>query len=261
MGLLDDRFDLGWFSKLLVQLVAAVLLLAGGNAGPFPLFTPAGLLLSLLWIVGLANAMNFLDNMDGVAAGIVAVASLAFAAVALTSGQADVALLATALAGATIGFLRFNFHPARIFLGDAGSLFLGYALASTGLAITHPFNSPFELLLPVLVMGYPIFDITFVSVTRALRGQHLTQGGKDHTSHRLARILNGARPTAWVIYGICAVLGIVANLLHLLAFAPATIVVTIAAGWAMFSLGIALCRKAPVPEHPLPTAASQRAHP
>jgi UDP-GlcNAc:undecaprenyl-phosphate GlcNAc-1-phosphate transferase len=216
-----------------------------------------------LWIVGLANAMNFLDNMDGIAAGITAVASLSFTALALGSGQPDVALLSAALAGAAIGFLRFNFHPARIFLGDAGSLFLGYALASTGLAITHPFNSPFELLLPVLVMGYPIFDITFVSVTRALRGQHLTQGGKDHTSHRLARILNGARPTAWAIYGICALLGAAANLLHLLAFAPATIVITIAAGWALVSLGMALCRSAPVPEHPLPSAgaSSQRVHP
>jgi UDP-GlcNAc:undecaprenyl-phosphate GlcNAc-1-phosphate transferase len=248
MGVLDDRYNLGWFSKLLVQFIAGVLLLAGGNVGPFPLFTPAGLLLSLLWIVGLANAMNFLDNMDGIAAGIAAAASLAFAGLALLMGESDAAFLAAAVAGASIGFLRYNFSPARIFLGDAGSLFLGYALACSGLAITDGQDSPFALLIPVLVVGYPIFDITFVSVTRSFRGQSLTQGGKDHSSHRLARILGGARPTAWAIYAICAALGIAAILLHLLSFSPATIVVTIAALWGFVAFGGTLCRRAPVPE-------------
>jgi UDP-GlcNAc:undecaprenyl-phosphate GlcNAc-1-phosphate transferase len=248
MGVLDDRFNLGWFSKLLVQLVAGVLLLAGGNVGPFPLFTPAGLLLSLFWIVGLANAMNFLDNMDGIAAGISATASAAFAVLALLMGQSDAAFLAAAVAGASFGFLRYNFSPARIFLGDAGSLFLGYALASAGLAITDQSDTPFALLIPVLVLAYPIFDITFVSVTRSARGQSLTQGGKDHSSHRLARILGGDRPTAWAIYAICAALGIAAILLHALSFSPATIVVAIAALWGFIAFGTTLCRRAPVPQ-------------
>lgn len=248
MGVLDDRFNLGWFSKLLVQFVAGVLLLAGGNVGPFPLFTPAGLLLSLLWIVGLANAMNFLDNMDGIAAGIAATASSTFAILALLMGESDAAFLAAAVAGASFGFLRYNFPPARIFLGDAGSLFLGYALASAGLAITDRPDSTFSLLIPVLVLGYPIFDITFVSVTRSVRGQALTQGGKDHSSHRLARILGGDRPTALSIYAICAGLGVAAILLHMLSFSPATIVVTIAALWGFIAFGTSLCRRAPVPE-------------
>lgn len=248
MGLLDDRYNLGWFSKLLVQLVAAVLLLAGGNVGPLPLFGPVALLLSLLWIVGLANAMNFLDNMDGVAAGIAAVSSLSFVALGLLSGRPEVAVLAAALAGATIGFLRSNFPPAKIFLGDAGSLLLGYLLASTGLAVTSPRDTPVALLVPVLALGYPIFDITFVSVTRALRGQSLTQGGKDHTSHRLARVTGSARRTSFAIYTICAALGLLANLLHVLSFTPATLVATVFAASSFLWLALSLCRRAPVPE-------------
>jgi UDP-GlcNAc:undecaprenyl-phosphate GlcNAc-1-phosphate transferase len=248
MGVLDDRYNLGWFSKLLVQFVAGVLLLAGGNVGPFPLFTPVGLLLSLLWIVGLANAMNFLDNMDGIAAGIAAAASMSFAALALLTGRIDAALLAAAVAGAAIGFLRYNFFPARIFLGDAGSLFLGYCLASAGLAITSGNDSPIALLIPVLVVGYPIFDITFVSVTRYLRGQSLTQGGKDHSSHRLERITGGTRPTAYAIYAICIALGGAAVFLQVLSFAPATLFVTIAALWGFVALAGTLTRRAPVPK-------------
>ncbi len=248
MGLLDDRYNLGWFSKLLVQLVAAVLLLAGGNVGPLPLFGPLALLLSLLWIVGLANAMNFLDNMDGIAAGISAAAALAFVPLALVAGHGDAAFLSAALAGASLGFLRCNFPPAKIFLGDAGSLVLGYLLATTGLAIVNPHDSPFALLFPVLVLAYPIFDITFVSITRALRGQSLTQGGKDHSSHRLGRITGSPRRTALVIYAICAALGLAANALQLLSFGPATLVAAVAAASAFLSFALLLYRRAPVPD-------------
>lgn len=248
MGILDDRYNLGWFSKLLVQLVAAVILLAGHNVGPLPLMTPVGLLLSLLWIVGLANAMNFLDNMDGMAAGIAFVIALSLAGLALVGGSVDVAFLAAALAGAALGFLRYNFHPASIFLGDAGSLLLGYLLASAGLAVARPQAELVELLIPVIALGYPIFDITFVSVTRALRGQHLTQGGKDHTSHRLARITGDTRKTALIVYALCAGLGVAACALQVLNFDPATFVASVAIFWFFIWFGLKLCREAPVPE-------------
>jgi UDP-GlcNAc:undecaprenyl-phosphate GlcNAc-1-phosphate transferase len=248
LGVIDDRIVLGWFSKLLGQIVAAILLLASDNSGGTFLLSPAGLAASLLWIVGLANAMNFLDNMDGLCAGISAVAALTFVLLALVAGDPGTALFAAAIGGAALGFLRFNFPPARIFLGDGGSLFLGYALASLGVMTARNLDFSLDLLVPVVALAYPIFDITFVSVTRVARGQSLTQGGRDHTSHRLARIVGSPRATAWAIYAICAAAGLVAVGLEILAFAPATVVAVAGVGFALAGFGIRLCRRAPVPD-------------
>ncbi len=254
MGVIDDRVDLSWFSKLLGQIVAAILLLASDNAsGVF--LTPGGLVLSLLWLVGLANAMNFLDNMDGVCSGITVVVAAVLGALALLAGQPETALLAGAVCGASLGFLRFNFFPARIFLGDGGSLFLGYSLASLGLMTTRSMDFTFALLVPVIALAYPIFDITFVSVTRVARGQSLTQGGRDHTSHRLGRLLGDARLTSVTIYAICAALGAIAVGLHQIAFPPATIVTFLAVAFAFFGFGMRLSRSAPVPKPPGTAAA------
>ncbi|MGH2571751.1 MAG: MraY family glycosyltransferase [bacterium] len=247
MGVIDDKHNLSWFSKLLGQIVAAVLLMASGSTGVELLMWPLGVVLALVWVVGLTNAMNFLDNMDGICAGIAAVVSLTFVGLGLLSGDAGMVAVAAALCGACVGFLRFNFHPARIFLGDGGSLFLGYALGALGLkSISRAELSP-SMLIPVVALAYPIFDITFVSVTRVARGQSLTQGGKDHTSHRLARIKNDTRLTAVAIYGICAGLGVVALLLERLSFAPATVVGFLAVGFSLFAFALRLARLAPVP--------------
>jgi UDP-GlcNAc:undecaprenyl-phosphate GlcNAc-1-phosphate transferase len=248
MGVVDDRLDLSWFSKLLGQIVAAVLLLASENSGGIFLLTPIGLVLALLWLVGLTNALNFLDNMDGLCAGISAVTALTFAGLALLAGQTGTAILALAVAGAAAGFLRFNFPPASIFLGDGGSLFLGYALASLGIMTSPKGEFSVSLLVPVIAIAYPIFDITFVSVTRYARGQSLAQGGKDHTSHRIARVTGGARPTAWITYAICAGLGIVALGLRVLSFTPATVVAFVGVAFGLLGFGVRLCRRAPVPD-------------
>ncbi len=255
LGVIDDRLVLGWFSKLLGQIVAAILLLASDNSGTVFLLTPFGLAMSLLWIVGLANAMNFLDNMDGLCAGIAAVAALSFVVLGTLAGDPGTALFAAALAGAALGFLRFNFPPARIFLGDGGSLFLGYALASLGVMTSRNLDFSLDLLVPVVALAYPIFDITFVSITRVSRGQSLTQGGRDHTSHRLARIVGTPRATAWTIYAICAAAGLLAVGVEILAFAPATLVTVIGLGAALAGFGMRLCRRAPVPDPGAPPAA------
>jgi UDP-GlcNAc:undecaprenyl-phosphate GlcNAc-1-phosphate transferase len=248
MGIIDDRVSLGWFSKLLGQMVAAILLLASANSGGIFLLSPLGLAFALLWIVGLANAMNFLDNMDGLCAGIAVVAALTFVVLGVLEGDPGTALFAAATAGAALGFLRSNFPPARIFLGDGGSLFLGYTLASLGVMTARNLDFSFSLLVPAVVLAYPIFDITFVSVTRVARGQSLTQGGRDHTSHRLARILGGSRATAWTIYGICAAVGLVAVALEMLALAPATVAALVAVLGSFVAFGVRLCRRAPVPD-------------
>jgi UDP-GlcNAc:undecaprenyl-phosphate GlcNAc-1-phosphate transferase len=204
--------------------------------------------LALVWLVGLTNALNFLDNMDGLCAGISAVVALSFAALALLAGQPGTAIVAMAVAGATIGFLRFNFPPASIFLGDGGSLFLGYSLASLGIMTARQGAFTESLLVPVIAIAYPIFDITFVSVTRYNRGQSLAQGGRDHTSHRLSRIVGGPRPTAGVIYLICGACGLVALLVDALAYPPATLVTFVAVLCGFLGFGVRLCRRAPVPE-------------
>jgi len=248
MGVIDDKVDLSWFSKLLGQIVAAVLLLASeSDVGSFFL-TPSGLVLSLFWVVGIANAMNFLDNMDGICAGIAAVVSASFVGLALLGGQTHVALLAAALAGACLGFLRYNFHPARIFLGDGGSLFLGYSLASIALMIMRQAEFSASTVVPIVALAYPMFDIAYVSVTRSARGQALTQGGKDHTSHRLARVLGGTPATAVAIYAICVALGVVSLVLNRIAFAPATVVACVALFCAFVGFGVRLSHAAPVPE-------------
>lgn len=254
MGVIDDRIDLSWFSKLLGQIVAAVLLLASDTAGDIFLLSPVGLIFGLLWLVGLTNAMNFLDNMDGLCAGISAVMAAAFAALAFLGGQPGTALLALAVCGAALGFLRSNFPPAKIFLGDGGSLFLGYSLASLGVMITRDHSFSWPLLIPVIAVAYPIFDISFVSITRYRRGQSLAQGGKDHSSHRLARIVGGGRATALVTYLICAALGAVAVGLRVLE-QPAATVASVVALFALFvAFGAQLCRRAPVPEPAPPSS-------
>lgn len=247
MGVIDDRVDLGWFSKLLGQIVAAILLLASLNGEGAFLLSPLGLVIALLWVVGLTNAMNFLDNMDGICAGIAACVSLAFVGLAVLNGQIETAVLAAALGGSAIGFLWFNFPPARIFLGDGGSLFLGYSLAALGILSTRQTEFSLSLLVPVAVLAYPIFDITFVSVTRYQRGQSLTQGGKDHTSHRLARLRRSDRLTALAIYAICGSLGLLAIVLQRLAFPPGTVVAFFAVFFGFLAFGIRLARQAPVP--------------
>ncbi len=248
MGVVDDRVDLSWFSKLLGQIVAAVLLLASDNTAGVFVLTPGGLVLSLFWLVGLANALNFLDNMDGLCAGISTVIAATIVGLALLAGQPGTALLAVAVGGAALGYLRYNFPPAKIFLGDGGSLFLGYSLASLGLMTTRPMGFSVDLLIPVIALAYPVFDITFVSVTRLSRGQSLTQGGRDHSSHRLNRILGGPRQTALTTYAICAFLGGVALLLQRIGFAPATVVAFLAIVFGFIGFGARLCRMAPVPE-------------
>jgi len=203
VGLIDDRWGIGPLPKLLGQVVACAFLFFSGNTNDLITSAPLDLFFSFLWVVGLMNALNFLDNMDGIASGITFLASMGFFALAVLNGQATAALIAIALAGASLAFLRFNFHPASIFLGDAGSLLFGYVLASLGLMSTWHQTSYVYLVVPVLILGYPIFDVSFVVLTRIGRGSHIYIPGKDHTSHRLGTLLANVRGTAFAVYAVC----------------------------------------------------------
>ena len=219
LGLWDDRRSIPAWGKLLGQCLAAGLLIATGvrvSAFPWP---GLNLLVSLMWIVGITNALNLLDNMDGLSGGVAAVAAGFFLLIAALNGQYLVSAMAAALLGACLGFLRYNFNPASIFMGDAGSLFLGFILAALGIKLRFP-SPPFPAnadlitwMIPVLVLGIPIFDTTLVTVSRLRRGLNpLTHPGKDHLSHRLVARGMSRREAVLAIYVLAFALGMAAIL-------------------------------------------------
>ena len=212
-GLADDRRPLSPYLKLVAQALATVPLLLAGvrieSATPWP---AVNLVLTVLWVVGLTNAFNLLDNMDGLAAGVAAIASAFFLVLAASSGQYLVASLAAALAGACLGFLRFNFlAPARIFMGDAGSLLLGFLLATLAIKLRFDHDPAVTLLVPLLVLGVPLFDTTLVTLSRLSRRQNpLTAAGKDHLSHRLTLLGLSNREAVMIVSLVSGVLGLAA---------------------------------------------------
>lgn len=199
-GLWDDRRRLSVGVKLAVQAVAALALVGGGFRADLPLPDWLAALVSFAWIVGVTNAVNLLDSADGAAAGIAAVASAGFLAIVPLSPLGTG--LAAAFLGATLAFLVYNFHPARLFMGDAGSLFLGLGLAALGLETSRgSADASVAWMAPVLLLAVPVFDTTLVSLSRLRRGKNpMTHPGKDHFAHRLARRGLGVRRAVAGLY-------------------------------------------------------------
>jgi len=167
--------------------------------------------LTVVWVVGITNAMNLLDNMDGLSGGIAMIAATFFTLLAALSNQYLVGALAAALAGACMGFLFYNWNPAHIFMGDTGSLFLGFLLSAVAIKLRFPSNSnTITWMIPVMVMGVPIFDTSLVFISRLRRGQNpLTTPGKDHLSHRLALLTGSRREAVLICYLIGGAFGLV----------------------------------------------------
>jgi UDP-GlcNAc:undecaprenyl-phosphate GlcNAc-1-phosphate transferase len=201
VGLIDDVRGLGPRIRLAVEAgLAVVLWFENVRAGFFGI--PAlDLALTVVWIVAITNALNLLDNMDGLASGVTAIASLAYFVIAVSQGDYLVASLAAGLAGVSVGFLRHNFPPARIFLGDAGSLLLGFLLAVLALMIDLDVtNDVLRIGVQALILGVPVFDTTLVVVSRVRGGRPVALGAQDHSSHRLAAFGLSARQVAFVTY-------------------------------------------------------------
>jgi len=216
LGLADDANGMRPSVKLTGQAAAAAVMLLSGGVQGLPIHPVLGFCLALVWMVGLMNAFNFLDNMDGITSGLAAIATFGIFTLALGHGQVLTAIAAISVAGGALGFLRYNFNPASIFLGDAGSLFLGYVVGGLSLrAVSYAGAEPTALLIPVLMLGYPVFDATLVTVSRLAEGRDVALGGKDHSSHRMARLGLSARQTAASIYLISASLTGVAVYLSL----------------------------------------------
>jgi len=208
VGVIDDQRGLSPRTKLLAQASAAILLvIGGGGVGFFP-FGWMNLAATILWVAAICNAMNLLDNMDGLSAGVAAIACAFFTLLALLQGQIWVSTVAAVLLGATLGFLRFNWNPATIFMGDAGSLLLGFLLAVLALKLRFPDVDPRRTWpIPLLVLAVPIFDTTVVTISRLGRGVPITSGGRDHVSHRLVRLGLSVRQTVGAIYLVAALCG------------------------------------------------------
>ena len=207
-GLWDDRFGMPTWVKMSAQVVAAFVVMAVGvQVRLLGVWWLDGLI-TLVWLVGITNAVNLLDNMDGLAAGITAVAAVFFFVLSALEGQGLVASLAAALFGASLGFLFYNFAPAVSFMGDAGSLTLGFLLAVIAIKIrfiNYPLGATW--MAPIIVLGVLIFDTTLVSVSRLRRGRSIFQGGSDHTSHRLAQLGLGQSRAVFSLYLVAAGLG------------------------------------------------------
>lgn len=218
LGLIDDIKHLSAKWKLLGQVVASSTLILFGVKLSFLPSTWWGIggevLLTIIWIVGITNAVNFFDGMDGLATGLTAICSLSFFIVALITGQQYLGFLTIALAGSCLGFLKFNFRPASIFLGDAGSTFLGFTLAGIAIMGGWAENNPkVALSLPILILSVFIFDMIYITIARVFKGvvrsfkEWIEYTGKDHLHHRLVTLGFNETQTVLLIYLIAACLG------------------------------------------------------
>src|SRR5262249_3893537 len=196
-------------TKLIAQIIFAALLIQLGFLLRLTRLPAVDVLLTLLWVVGITNAFNLLDNMDGLAAGMATLAGSFRLVFFLMDGERLRAAVMAAFVGAMAGFLVRNFPPARVFMGDAGSLFIGFFLSGVCLVGEFAYSRGIAavLVFPVLLTLIPIFDTTFVTLTRLLTGRPVSQGGRDPSSHRLVSLGISERKALAFLYGVSAVSG------------------------------------------------------
>lgn len=220
MGAADDLTQLSPLRKLLLQLAAALTAMSfgvriefisiPGGAEPFLALGRLSAPLTLLWLVGCTNAVNLIDGLDGLAAGVSLISSLTLFEAALLAGQPNAALLLAALAGACLGFLPFNFHPAVIFMGDVGSQFLGFTLACVSVIGAFKLQTALTFAVPVLSLALPLADTAFSFFRRLLRGQSPFLADRGHFHHRLLALGFSQRQAAAVLYAASALSGLAA---------------------------------------------------
>ncbi|HVO29862.1 MAG TPA: hypothetical protein VMV18_03965, partial [bacterium] len=212
VGLVDDIVHVKPSTKLLGQIAAACIAAAGGVRVEFIHLPFVAIPMAIFWIVAITNAFNLLDNMDGLSAGVAAISAFFLVLFAHLQGNPDVTQLGATLGGAAAGFLLWNFNPAKIFMGDCGSMVLGYVLACVALVGTWHEASNLVLVLaaPAMLLAVPIFDTTLVTVLRTMAGRPVSQGGRDHSSHRLVALGMSERRAVLVLYAVCVTFGLVA---------------------------------------------------
>jgi UDP-GlcNAc:undecaprenyl-phosphate GlcNAc-1-phosphate transferase len=215
VGLVDDFRGLPWYAKLGGQVAAAGVLVSFGVwidrftlpfVGIHTLPEAAGIPLTIIWVVAIMNMFNFLDGLDGLAAGVAAISGLTFSVIALSLGKVDAAVLSAIVFGACVGFLRHNFYPARIFMGDSGALVLGFVLAAISVQGLLKTAATVALFFPLLVLAVPIVDTTFVVVRRLKHGERVFEADQAHLHHRFLRRGFSQRRAALTIWAWCLTL-------------------------------------------------------
>jgi UDP-GlcNAc:undecaprenyl-phosphate GlcNAc-1-phosphate transferase len=230
VGLVDDYVQLKPYAKLVGQIVFSTVFTMFGLRLywlPSPVLDQA---LTIFWLVGITNAVNLLDNLDGLASGVAAIAAAYLVYFCHVAGQHSAAALSAAFCGAVLGFLVFNFNPASIFMGDCGSLFLGFFLGGVALVNNQQGmrrNILTILTIPVLLLLIPILDTTMVTLSRKLNGRRVSQGGRDHTSHRLVALGLSERAAALTLWALAAASGCVAVLVRNLSWSVAALLVPV----------------------------------
>lgn len=217
-GIIDDRGDLSPKSKLMFQLIASIILILGDVkiefiTNPFSgdnsliylefLSIPA----TIFWVVGITNTLNLIDGLDGLAAGVAGISSLSLMLIAASFGYIHIVILSMIVAGACLGFLPFNFNPAKIFMGDTGALFLGFMLSVITIEGVMKSVATIAIVVPIIILGVPIFDTTFAIFRRLKNGKSITSGDKGHLHHKLLEKGLPQKKTVLILYGISAVFG------------------------------------------------------
>ena len=238
LGLIDDFGVLSPGIKLAGQFLAVFVLIKSGiriQIAALPDWLT--LTLTVLWMIGIINAFNLLDVMDGLSAGVGVVASTFMLGVAVLNGDSTIAFMLVALAGSLLGFLRYNFYPARIYMGDAGSLFLGFMVGALAMVGHYAVNHPIGVLSPVLILGVPIFDTVFVMYIRRRRGLSIFRGSPDHIALRLRYWGMTVPQVVLLSYAMTATLGMIAILVMVL---PETIALALVGGTLVLGLIVAI---------------------
>lgn len=227
MGFIDDCKDLNAKLKFVIQIVAALVVIFVGDI-KIDVFTNPNILsdnpywvlpqwlsigLTVIWIVFITNAVNFIDGLDGLAAGVSAIMSVSLVFISIRVGEYSIAILGIALMGSCFGFLPFNFNPAKIFMGDTGSTFLGFMLATLSIQGVFKSYAVISFAVPLLILGLPLFDASFAMIRRILRGESPMKADRGHLHHRLVDMGFSQKQTVFILYAISGVLGITAVLL------------------------------------------------
>ncbi len=214
MGLADDLFSLSPAVKFLIEIIAAALLILFGVQLEFlPSHLVLGWVLTVFWVVGATNALNLIDIMDGLAGGVAVIACLGFVLVPFLGAQSYVHLIAAALGGSVLGFLPYNYQPARIYMGDSGALFVGFVLA--GIAMGHGYSQVniVALCAPLLILGVPLYDTALVMALRFLKGRSMFRGSNDHLALRLRSLGMTVKQVTGSLWALSALLAAAAGFL------------------------------------------------
>lgn len=250
VGLIDDFGVMTPWMKLFGQLVAVIALIKSGihlqvqmilDVEPIPAFPILTYGLTAFWLMTLMNAFNFLDIEDGLAAGVAFFSGLALLSVSILNNEPTIPTVTTAMLAATLGFLAYNFSPAKIYLGDAGSLFLGLMLGALAMTGDYTQNSAVGLFSPILILGVPLFEICFTSFARLIQGRPIMQGSPDHVAKRLQKMGLGVRQTVVSHYLLAIALSVAGISAMLCGTRNAVIVVSSAFG-ALFIFAMVLLR-------------------